>query len=307
MGRPTCPPADLALTQLLGEGVFRAKPCRLPPRSVSARSLFTQCLKADGPQAQPGLLAPSRFDPSASLDFLWACIHIPRIWQGRDQRTPQAGVGAPACRVGTRGHGRGPSRPGLTGGPVAEAAGGAGAAGAGSRAHRPGGADPGGGGGQGPGRGRHRLRPAAGPAAPAAQLLPRRRRGRRGGDSTPDELHPAVGQQVRSLRAGWRPPRPLAGGPEAAPQVRQGLGSRRQEGRPGPPGPVRLCRCHPDSPGPGPPPWPPQLPHPSLPVCGASAAETCLCSCTCSGRSSGGPPPRSCCTARAPPPAASAR
>ncbi|KAG8433017.1 hypothetical protein GDO86_017329 [Hymenochirus boettgeri] len=29
------------------------------------------------------------FDPSASLDFLWACIHIPRIWQGRDQRTPQ--------------------------------------------------------------------------------------------------------------------------------------------------------------------------------------------------------------------------
>ncbi|KAM4632627.1 integrator complex subunit 1 [Discoglossus pictus] len=30
-----------------------------------------------------------RFDPSASLDFLWACIHIPRIWQGRDQRTPQ--------------------------------------------------------------------------------------------------------------------------------------------------------------------------------------------------------------------------
>ncbi|NXD93095.1 INT1 protein, partial [Chaetorhynchus papuensis] len=30
-----------------------------------------------------------RFDPAASLDFLWACIHIPRIWQGRDQRTPQ--------------------------------------------------------------------------------------------------------------------------------------------------------------------------------------------------------------------------
>ncbi|XP_014390760.1 PREDICTED: integrator complex subunit 1, partial [Myotis brandtii] len=34
-----------------------------------------------------------RFDPSASLDFLWACIHVPRIWQGRDQRTPQAGHG----------------------------------------------------------------------------------------------------------------------------------------------------------------------------------------------------------------------
>ncbi|XP_062999601.1 integrator complex subunit 1 [Elgaria multicarinata webbii] len=30
-----------------------------------------------------------RFDPTASLDFLWACIHIPRIWQGRDQRIPQ--------------------------------------------------------------------------------------------------------------------------------------------------------------------------------------------------------------------------
>uniref|UniRef100_A0A2K6R810 Integrator complex subunit 1 n=1 Tax=Rhinopithecus roxellana TaxID=61622 RepID=A0A2K6R810_RHIRO len=30
-----------------------------------------------------------RFDPSASLDFLWACIHVPRIWHGRDQRTPQ--------------------------------------------------------------------------------------------------------------------------------------------------------------------------------------------------------------------------
>uniref|UniRef100_UPI00398F2E8F integrator complex subunit 1 n=1 Tax=Pristiophorus japonicus TaxID=55135 RepID=UPI00398F2E8F len=30
-----------------------------------------------------------RLDPTASLDFLWACAHIPRIWQGRDQRTPQ--------------------------------------------------------------------------------------------------------------------------------------------------------------------------------------------------------------------------
>lgn len=35
------------------------------------------------------LLSSGRFDPTASLDFLWACIHIPRIWQGRDQRTPQ--------------------------------------------------------------------------------------------------------------------------------------------------------------------------------------------------------------------------
>ncbi|XP_040087806.1 integrator complex subunit 1 isoform X2 [Oryx dammah] len=41
------------------------------------------------PPAGSGLPAPSRFDPSASLDFLWACIHVPRIWQGRDQRTPQ--------------------------------------------------------------------------------------------------------------------------------------------------------------------------------------------------------------------------
>nr|XP_015215216.1 PREDICTED: integrator complex subunit 1 isoform X1 [Lepisosteus oculatus]XP_015215217.1 PREDICTED: integrator complex subunit 1 isoform X1 [Lepisosteus oculatus]XP_015215218.1 PREDICTED: integrator complex subunit 1 isoform X1 [Lepisosteus oculatus] len=30
-----------------------------------------------------------RLEPSSSLDFLWACIHIPRIWQGRDQKTPQ--------------------------------------------------------------------------------------------------------------------------------------------------------------------------------------------------------------------------
>lgn len=44
-------------------------------------------------ETEPELLRPCRFDPSASLDFLWACIHVPRIWQGRDQRTPQAGVG----------------------------------------------------------------------------------------------------------------------------------------------------------------------------------------------------------------------
>ncbi|XP_072532490.1 integrator complex subunit 1 isoform X2 [Salminus brasiliensis] len=30
-----------------------------------------------------------RVDPSSALDFLWACSHIPRIWQGRDQKTPQ--------------------------------------------------------------------------------------------------------------------------------------------------------------------------------------------------------------------------
>lgn len=31
----------------------------------------------------------NRVDPTAALDFLWACSHIPRIWQGRDQKTPQ--------------------------------------------------------------------------------------------------------------------------------------------------------------------------------------------------------------------------
>ena len=30
-----------------------------------------------------------RLDPSSSLDFLWACSHIPRIWQGRDQKIRQ--------------------------------------------------------------------------------------------------------------------------------------------------------------------------------------------------------------------------
>lgn len=31
----------------------------------------------------------SRLDPSSALDFLWACSHIPRIWQGRDQKISQ--------------------------------------------------------------------------------------------------------------------------------------------------------------------------------------------------------------------------
>lgn len=30
-----------------------------------------------------------RLDPSSALDFLWACSHIPRIWQGRDQKISQ--------------------------------------------------------------------------------------------------------------------------------------------------------------------------------------------------------------------------
>lgn len=41
----------------------------------------------------------SRLDPSSALDFLWACSHIPRIWQGRDQKIPQvrSKVPAPGC------------------------------------------------------------------------------------------------------------------------------------------------------------------------------------------------------------------
>uniref|UniRef100_A0A3Q2GA51 Integrator complex subunit 1 n=1 Tax=Cyprinodon variegatus TaxID=28743 RepID=A0A3Q2GA51_CYPVA len=30
-----------------------------------------------------------KLDPSSALDFLWACSHIPRIWQGRDHKIPQ--------------------------------------------------------------------------------------------------------------------------------------------------------------------------------------------------------------------------
>uniref|UniRef100_A0AAV2KDQ3 Integrator complex subunit 1 n=1 Tax=Knipowitschia caucasica TaxID=637954 RepID=A0AAV2KDQ3_KNICA len=30
-----------------------------------------------------------KLDPSSALDFLWACSHIPRIWQGRDQKIPE--------------------------------------------------------------------------------------------------------------------------------------------------------------------------------------------------------------------------
>ncbi|WAQ97691.1 INT1-like protein [Mya arenaria] len=30
-----------------------------------------------------------RFDPVSVLDFLWACIHVPKLWQGRERRTPK--------------------------------------------------------------------------------------------------------------------------------------------------------------------------------------------------------------------------
>ncbi|XP_022317209.2 integrator complex subunit 1-like [Crassostrea virginica] len=38
------------------------------------------------------LLQPSqvpRFSPNAVLDFLWACLQIPKIWRGRERRTPK--------------------------------------------------------------------------------------------------------------------------------------------------------------------------------------------------------------------------
>uniref|UniRef100_A0A3B3B352 Integrator complex subunit 1 n=1 Tax=Oryzias melastigma TaxID=30732 RepID=A0A3B3B352_ORYME len=46
-------------------------------------STLLQCISA--------LLGKHRdyLDPSSALDFLWACSHIPRIWQGRDQKIPQ--------------------------------------------------------------------------------------------------------------------------------------------------------------------------------------------------------------------------
>ncbi|XP_070581337.1 integrator complex subunit 1-like isoform X2 [Ptychodera flava] len=31
----------------------------------------------------------TRIDSTAALDFLWACIHIPKLWQGRDTKTPK--------------------------------------------------------------------------------------------------------------------------------------------------------------------------------------------------------------------------
>lgn len=47
-------------------------------------STLLQCISA--------LLSKQRdhkLDPSSALDFLWACSHIPRIWQGRDQKIPE--------------------------------------------------------------------------------------------------------------------------------------------------------------------------------------------------------------------------
>ena len=32
---------------------------------------------------------PSSYDASSVLDFLWACVHIPKIWQGRERKVPK--------------------------------------------------------------------------------------------------------------------------------------------------------------------------------------------------------------------------
>ena len=29
------------------------------------------------------------YNATAVLDFLWACLHIPKIWQGRDKKLPK--------------------------------------------------------------------------------------------------------------------------------------------------------------------------------------------------------------------------
>uniref|UniRef100_A0A672ZW68 Integrator complex subunit 1 n=1 Tax=Sphaeramia orbicularis TaxID=375764 RepID=A0A672ZW68_9TELE len=47
-------------------------------------STLLQCISA-----LLGKQRDHKLDPSSALDFLWACSHIPRIWQGRDQKIPQ--------------------------------------------------------------------------------------------------------------------------------------------------------------------------------------------------------------------------
>ena len=29
------------------------------------------------------------YDATSVLDFLWACVHIPKIWQGRERKVPK--------------------------------------------------------------------------------------------------------------------------------------------------------------------------------------------------------------------------
>ncbi|XP_037669963.1 integrator complex subunit 1 isoform X7 [Choloepus didactylus] len=108
--------------------------------------------------------------------------------------------------------GQGPADP-------SEAAGGARAPGPDPRAPQPGGADPGRGGGQKPGGRRGLLQPHPGPPAPAAQLLPRKRREHPEGGGVPDGLHPAAGGQC----GGQALPRPA---PAAVPAAARAPGAR---------------------------------------------------------------------------------
>ncbi|XP_006889666.1 PREDICTED: integrator complex subunit 1 [Elephantulus edwardii] len=88
----SCPDLQLRLLFSRNQGKGHAGPQALSFRPYLLALLTHQSNWATLHRCVHTLLGRSRehrLDPSASLDFLWACIHIPRIWQGRDQRTPQ--------------------------------------------------------------------------------------------------------------------------------------------------------------------------------------------------------------------------
>ncbi|KAJ7992420.1 hypothetical protein DPEC_G00278360 [Dallia pectoralis] len=73
------------LFALKGKGTLSYRPYLLALLTHQSNwSTLHHCISAllNKPHSQ-------RLDPSSALDFLWACSHIPRIWQGRDQKTPQ--------------------------------------------------------------------------------------------------------------------------------------------------------------------------------------------------------------------------
>uniref|UniRef100_A0A3Q1GUR2 Integrator complex subunit 1 n=1 Tax=Acanthochromis polyacanthus TaxID=80966 RepID=A0A3Q1GUR2_9TELE len=78
-----CP--DLQQKLLFARGTPAYRPYLLALLTHQSNwSTLLQCISA--------LLSKRRdykLDPSSALDFLWACSHIPRIWQGRDQKIPQ--------------------------------------------------------------------------------------------------------------------------------------------------------------------------------------------------------------------------
>uniref|UniRef100_A0A3B3UAH8 Integrator complex subunit 1 n=1 Tax=Poecilia latipinna TaxID=48699 RepID=A0A3B3UAH8_9TELE len=78
-----CP--DLQQKLLFARGTPAYRPYLLALLTHQSNwSTLLQCISA--------LLCKHRdykLDPSSALDFLWACSHIPRIWQGRDQKIPQ--------------------------------------------------------------------------------------------------------------------------------------------------------------------------------------------------------------------------